>query len=50
MRKLYLLFLFALIALLIVACGERPQAEETDTETDTTTETTEEAVGDRVGP
>ncbi|MCA9898397.1 MAG: extracellular solute-binding protein, partial [Anaerolineales bacterium] len=44
MRKLTLLFLFALIALFVVACGERPQAEDTDTETDTTTETTEEAV------
>ncbi|MAT97632.1 MAG: hypothetical protein CL608_10855 [Anaerolineaceae bacterium] len=45
MRKYTLVLLFALIALLIAACGERPQAEETDTETDTdtTTETTEES-------
>ncbi|WP_420628913.1 ABC transporter substrate-binding protein [Candidatus Leptofilum sp.] len=43
MRKLTLIFLFALIALFAIACGERPQATETDTETDTdtATETTE---------
>ncbi|MCB9009634.1 MAG: carbohydrate ABC transporter substrate-binding protein [Ardenticatenaceae bacterium] len=42
MRKYTLVLLFALIALLIVACGERPQATDTDSEADTTTETTEE--------
>ncbi len=43
MRKLYLVFLFALIAMLVVACGERPQAADTDTPTETVAETTETA-------
>ena len=48
MRKLQFVILFTLIAMLIVACGERPQATETEIDTNTTTdaETAEETTED----
>ena len=46
MRKYYFIFLLTLLAMLVAACGERPQATDTETDTSTDSDTTEEAAGE----